>query len=145
MIHEGAIYVCLFINAIHISRYNYSIVHDVNRNNMQRGALKFKIEILVLSTPPLPSELLQAPNLGDPLLNFTDVTDICACLLACVLSFVSCVQLFATFGSSLPNSSVHGFSRQENWNGLPCPPPGHFPDPGIEPVSPYIGRRVLYH
>ena len=24
------------------------------------------------------------------------------------------------------------FSRQEYWNGLPCPPPGNLPDPGIE-------------
>ena len=29
-----------------------------------------------------------------------------------------------------------GFSRQEYWNGLPCPPPGDPPDPGIEPTSP---------
>ena len=28
-----------------------------------------------------------------------------------------------------------GFSRQENWSGLPWPPPGDLPDPGIEPVS----------
>ena len=28
-----------------------------------------------------------------------------------------------------------GFSRQEHWSGLPCPPPGDRPDPGIEPVS----------
>ena len=27
------------------------------------------------------------------------------------------------------------FSRQEYWNGLPCPPPGDLPDPGIKPVS----------
>ena len=26
-----------------------------------------------------------------------------------------------------------GFSRQECWSGLPCPPPGDLPDPGIEP------------
>ena len=29
-----------------------------------------------------------------------------------------------------------GFSRQENWSGLPLPPPGYLPYPGIEPVSP---------
>ena len=29
-----------------------------------------------------------------------------------------------------------GFSRQEIWSGLPCPPPGDLPDPGIEPTSP---------
>ena len=28
-----------------------------------------------------------------------------------------------------------GFSRQEYWSGLPCPPPGDVPDPGIEPRS----------
>ena len=29
-----------------------------------------------------------------------------------------------------------GFPRQENWSGLPFPPPGDLPDPGMEPVSP---------
>ena len=29
-----------------------------------------------------------------------------------------------------------GSSRQEYWSGLPCPPPGDLPDPGIEPTSP---------
>ena len=29
-----------------------------------------------------------------------------------------------------------GFSRQEYWSGLPCPPPGDLADPGIEPISP---------
>ena len=28
-----------------------------------------------------------------------------------------------------------GFSRQEYWSGLPCPPPGDLPDPGIQPMS----------
>ena len=26
-------------------------------------------------------------------------------------------------------------SRQEYWSGLPCPPPGDLPDPGMEPLS----------
>ena len=30
------------------------------------------------------------------------------------------------------------FSRQECWNGLPCPPPGDLPDPGIKPASPAL-------
>ena len=40
-----------------------------------------------------------------------------------------------------------GFSRQEYWRGLPCPPAGDLPNPGIEPVSHVscIGRQVLYH
>ena len=28
-----------------------------------------------------------------------------------------------------------GFSRQEYWSGLLCPPLGDLPDPGIEPAS----------
>ena len=28
-----------------------------------------------------------------------------------------------------------GFSRQGYWSGLPCPPPGDLPDPGMEPSS----------
>ena len=29
-----------------------------------------------------------------------------------------------------------GLSRQEHWSGLPCPPPGDLPGPGMEPMSP---------
>jgi len=28
-----------------------------------------------------------------------------------------------------------GFSRQEYGSGLPCPPPGDLPNPGVEPGS----------
>ena len=28
-----------------------------------------------------------------------------------------------------------GLSRQEHWIGLPFPPPGDLPDPGVEPES----------
>ena len=31
-----------------------------------------------------------------------------------------------------------GFSRQEYWSGLPCPPSGDLPNPGIEPRSPTL-------
>ena len=31
-----------------------------------------------------------------------------------------------------------GFSSQEYWSGLPCPPPGDLPSPGIEPRSPAL-------
>ena len=31
-----------------------------------------------------------------------------------------------------------GFSRQEDWSGLPCPSPGNLPHPGIEPRSPAL-------
>ena len=36
-----------------------------------------------------------------------------------------------------------GFSRQEYWSGLSCPPPGDLPNPGIEPTSPALAARVF--
>ena len=51
-----------------------------------------------------------------------------------VTSFIS--YSFVTPGTVArqPPLSV-GFSRQEHWSGLPCPPPGDLPHPGIEPAS----------
>ena len=42
--------------------------------------------------------------------------------------------LFATLRTiALKAPLSMGFSRQEYWSGLPCPPPaGEFPDPGID-------------
>ena len=36
-----------------------------------------------------------------------------------------------------------GFSRQEYWSGLLCPPPGDLPGPGIEPRSPALQADSL--
>ena len=36
-----------------------------------------------------------------------------------------------------------GFSRPEYWSGLPFPPPGVLPDPGIEPRSPALQADSL--
>ena len=41
-----------------------------------------------------------------------------------------------------------GFSRQEYWSGLPRPPPGDLPDPGIKStslMSPALAGRFLYN
>ena len=35
------------------------------------------------------------------------------------------------------------FSRQEYWSGLPFPPPGDLPNPGIEPRSPALQADSL--
>ena len=53
-----------------------------------------------------------------------------------VSQLLSRVRLFATpWTASLQAPLSMGFSRQEYWSGLPCPPPGDRPDPGIEPGS----------
>ena len=44
---------------------------------------------------------------------------------------------------SPPGSSGHGISRQEHWSGLPFPPPGDLPDPGIKPTSPALQAHSL--
>ena len=50
---------------------------------------------------------------------------------------LSPVQLFVTPWTVARQRSLSmGFSRQEYWSGLPFPPPGDLPDPGIEPTSP---------
>ena len=55
---------------------------------------------------------------------------------ACVLNPFSRICLSGT-----PWTVAHqarpamGFSRQEHWSGLLCPPPGDLPHPGVEPVS----------
>ena len=41
------------------------------------------------------------------------------------------VRFFVTPGTPL----TMGFSRQEYWSGLPFPPQGDLPNPGIEPAS----------
>ena len=54
----------------------------------------------------------------------------------CMLSSFSCVWLFATIWTVACQAPLPmGFSRQEYWSGLPCPPPGNLPDPGIKPQS----------
>ena len=35
-----------------------------------------------------------------------------------------------------------GFSRQEDWSGLPFPSPGDLPDTGIEPRSPHCRPKL---
>ena len=46
--------------------------------------------------------------------------------------------------NSVSNSVSRGFSRQEYYSGLPCPPPGDLPDSGVEPEplsSPELAGR----
>ena len=48
----------------------------------------------------------------------------------------SCVWLFATLWTVVHQAPLStGFSRQEHWSGLPCPPPRDLPNPGMELAS----------
>ena len=50
------------------------------------------------------------------------------------LSCFTCVLLFVTLWTTSHQAPLFmGFSRQEYWSRLPCPPPGYLPDPGMDP------------
>ena len=49
----------------------------------------------------------------------------CPCMLSCV----------PTGSENLQAPLSMKFSRQDYWSGLPFPPPGDLPNPGIKPMS----------
>ena len=65
---------------------------------------------------------------------------VCVCVYVCVcaraLSHFSHVRLFETQCTVAHQAplSMH-LSSQEYQSALPCPPPGHLLDPGVEPRS----------
>ena len=53
-----------------------------------------------------------------------------------MLSHFSHLRLFVTLWTVACQAPLSmGLSGQEYWSGLPCPPPGDLPDPGIKPMS----------
>ena len=98
-------------------------------------------------THPRPSYLLKINDSGAPPITSGEtfvcvsplILDHCCRLNtvpSCVLSRFSHVQLCATLWTVARQAPLSmGFSRLEYRSGLPCPPPGDLPDPGIEPTS----------
>ena len=58
--------------------------------------------------------------------------NVCECMLNCFSRIRLCTVLW-TVAYQAPLSM--GFSRQEYWSGLACPPPRAVPNPGIELAS----------
>ena len=57
---------------------------------------------------------------------------------------LSRVRLFTTpWTTACQDPLSWGFSKQEYWSGLPCPPPGDLPNPEIEPRSPTLQVEFL--
>ena len=55
----------------------------------------------------------------------------------CLLSCFSCARLCGTLWTIAHRVPLSmGFSKQEYWGGLPWPPPGDLPNPGLESMSP---------
>ena len=57
---------------------------------------------------------------------------------------LSRVRLFSTTWTVARQAPLSmGFSWQEYWSGLPCPPPGDLPNPGSDPRSPTLQADSL--
>ena len=85
----------------------------------------------ILGFPDGPDGKESASNVGD---------------LSSIPGLGSHVRLFATPWTIARQAPLSlGFSRQEYWSGLPCPPPGDLPDPGIEPRSPSGQASTAQH
>ena len=66
-------------------------------------------------------------------LQVRQVETSCCCA---VLTAQLCPTLCNPMNAARQAPLSMGFSRQEYWSGLPCPPPGDLPNPGIKPRSP---------
>ena len=61
-----------------------------------------------------------------------------------VISHFSRVRFFETAWTVARQAPLFvGFSRQDYWSGLPCPPLGDLPDPGVEPRFPALQADSL--
>ena len=65
------------------------------------------------------------------------------CHVCAVLSAVMSDSLWPPMDRSPQGFCPWGFSRQAYWSGLPCPPPGDLPNPGITPRSPALQSDSL--
>ena len=86
--------------------------------------------------PPTPPTLFPSSNYESDLCiyEFAFISVLFFRFHAGMLNRFSCVQLFATLWVIAHQSPLSmGFSRQEYWSGLPCPPPADLPNPGVKP------------
>ena len=66
-------------------------------------------------------------------------------LCTCVCQLLSPVLLFATSWTIAHQTLLSiGFSRQDYWSGLACPPPGDLPHPGNETQSPSLHADFFF-
>ena len=61
----------------------------------------------------------------------------------CWLVAKSCLSLATLWAVACQAPLCMNFPRQEYWSGLPFPPPGNLPDPGIESWSPALQADSL--
>ena len=73
----------------------------------------------------------------------------CTCISKYQLIQIMCVSHSVVSDSATPGTVAHqaplsiGLPSQEYWSGLPFPPPGDLPNPGIEPGCPALQADLL--
>ena len=78
------------------------------------------------------SDQTHKPCIGRCSLNHWTTRQVPVIYRVCMLSRFSRVRLFVILWTVIHQGPLSmGFSRQEYWNGLPCPSPGALPNPGI--------------
>ena len=127
MIHEGRKFSWISGMTVQLLRYHYTYYQF--RQNIKHKKLKFIGNSFLKET--------------DRITSLVSFSQICSCkygrllLIERVLRCFSHVRLFATARALAHQAPLYMvFSRQGYWSGLPCPPPGDLPDPGIKPASP---------
>ena len=88
---------------------------------------------MYLSSPSKQLEFSESLNRSNLVLCY--LFTLMASLLLHAKSLQSCLTLCDPMDCGPPGSLSIGYSRQEYWSGLLCPPPGYLPDPGIKPRS----------
>ena len=118
--------------------YNVILVYAVQQHESAISSVQFSCSVVSDSLRPHESQ----HAISHMYIHIPSLLDFLCCGLCLVAQ--SCPTLCDPMDCSLPGSSVHGeFSRQEYWSGLPHPPPGDLPNPGIEPKYATMQRDSL--
>ena len=126
----------LFSNGLHLLTHSFCFLSHQHNINPTSWNLWWVLSDLGLIKLNLSSRFSISRSskitLTSPIHPFASVRYVSACM----LSHFSHVWLFVTLWTAACQAPLSmGFSRQEYWSGLPCPPPGYLPNPGIEPTS----------
>ena len=105
-----------------------------------------KLGLSRTATWPQPRFRITARSWASPFPSLNFSVPVCKTGLCCAKT-LSHVRVFTTPWTVAHQAPLSlGFSRQEYWSGLLCPPPGDLPVPAIKPSVSYVsctGRRFL--
>ena len=112
-------------------------IGSATMENSMEGPQKTKNRITIWSSNPTPGHVSRQ-NSNKKRHTFPTFMCFMLCFMSSPASFIHTPW---TVAHQAPLSM--GFSRQEYWSGLLCPPPGDLPNPGIKPRSPALQADSL--